>query len=137
MRKILDQGALSLNNDEALIITLAELNISNVRSEQVISSFPNFKNGMSSNSISCKFETWAAFNVCLMRGREVCEIKYYEHVTGWDYNDYAVVSVKSVLEDFKANDFKRYLDLVDISNLYFELDIVQSNSALRYVTTNE
>lgn len=137
MKRILDQGALSLNNDEALIISLAELDLFNVRSEQIISSFVNFKKVSPSKSILCKFETWAAFNVCLSRDGEVCEIKYYEDVTRWDYDNYVVRSVNSVLEHFRHNNFKGYLDLIDISNLYFELDIVQDNVAKKYMTTSK
>lgn len=125
MKKMVDQGALSLNNDELAVVLMSELDIYNVKNEKLVSEFSTLRDGLNSQTIVCDLEIWGCFWVVLLKDDIPCDLKYYSDVTALDYDSYVVRSVNSVLKYYIDSNHAELSDFVDIVNAYFEEDIRQ------------
>lgn len=125
MKKMVDQGALSLNSDELAIVLMSELDLYNVKNERLISEYSTLKDGVHSQTIICEFATWGCFWVVLLKDDMPCDLKYFGDLTALDYDLYVVRSVNSVLKYYIESNHAELNDFVDIVNMYFEQDIRQ------------
>lgn len=133
MKKMVDQGALSLNNEELGIVLMSELNIYNVKNEKLVSEFSTLKGGLNSQTIVCDFKIWGCFWVVLLKDDMPCDLKYYSDVTVSDYDMYVVRSVNSVLKYYIDSTHAELSDFVDIVNAYFEEDIRQGRFSEKFM----
>lgn len=127
MKKFIDQGILGLNSDELALLHVAELDLHQVRSEKIVSSFQNYKEKAAAFVAVSTFSKWSIKNCFLCEDGNICEVKPYWSVTAYDHHVYDVVLVDTYLHNHqKDSDPSLYYDAIDIANCYFESDVTRS-----------